>query len=1015
MDEQDLEIIREFVLESNENLGRLDQEIVQLESAPRDAELLASVFRTMHTLKGTCGFLGFSAMESVAHHAENILSQLRTGVRTLDPALTTVILEAVDMVRVELTSVEQNGVETGQRYEDLLERLRQCEEMGNELAAPAGTEEASQSAQAHAEMASDGDTANPEAGMTEEDMAEAGTVEEDTVEFGTMSEGTTAETAAGSAAGGTTGGTAGTREDFVLSEVAEDLVLASSVTPEVASSVTRSLPARKQDPASKLASAAKQVTAAGPATTANGSTGQKPSPTVARKAGSNDEEEDPSASQARGKGVADSAIRVDVTLLDKLMNLVGELVLARNQILQFTGTQEDASLNATSQRLDLITTELQEGVMKTRMQPIGVVWSKLPRVVRDLSSACNKQIRLEMDGAETELDKTIIEAIKDPLTHIVRNSCDHGIEDPATRSAAGKPPQGKLSLRAFHEGGHVNIEITDDGRGIDAERVRQRAVERGMFTQDAASRMSARELHQLIFAPGLSTAEAVSSISGRGVGMDVVRTNIEKIGGTVDVTSRFGAGTTVRLKIPLTLAIIPGLVITHQNDRYVIPQVSLLELIRLEGEQGSRQIERIHGTPVYRRRGKLLPLAFLADIFHSNDSSDGARPGNPEDSRAAAAVQGSNAPPEVTNIVVLQAETQQFGLVVDGINDTQEIVVKPLGKQLKGLTCYAGATIMGDGKVALILDVMGIGQLSGVLARSATTTDHGDDSVMTADERQNYLLFAAGTHRRLAVPLALVARLEEFAREDVERAAGKLVIQYRGQILPIVPLSALLDPLAAHVDEIPSPVRVVVFSEGNRSVGVMVDQILDIVEGDVSTRKPSSEPGVLASIVLGGKVTDLVDLKQVLTQESVDWFGSTPQAAMQNATVLIAEPESFRRNLLRSAMQLAGYRVREAANASEVIRALDQDGVDVALVSVSLQAMQDGLLFDWIRTHRAHKDWVVVAMHDESLSANLPMEMKETFDAWENVFDHQSMLRSIENLRTTVNQECMRSDELVHA
>jgi two-component system chemotaxis sensor kinase CheA len=451
------------------------------------------------------------------------------------------------------------------------------------------------------------------------------------------------------------------------------------------------------------------------------------------------------------------------------------LVLTRNQILQFNIEREDPALNATSQRLNLITSELQEGVMKTRMQPIGVVWNKLPRVVRDMATTLGKQIRLQMDGAETELDRTIIEAIKDPLMHLVRNSCDHGIELPEVRLRAGKSPQGTLTLRAYHEGGQVNIEIGDDGAGIDVARVKQKALENGLLRPEQAEKLSDREALGLIFQPGFSTAQTVTNFSGRGVGMDVVKSHIEKIGGVVDIFSRLGEGATVKIRIPLTLAIIPGLVITSGCERFVIPQISLLELIRLESDASGKHIEYVHGTPVYRRRGSLLPIAYLNQVLGLK----------------------SAAHEEAVSMVVLQAEDRQFGLVVDGINDTQEIVVKPLGKQLKGLTLYAGATIMGDGRVALILDVLGIGQRSGVLAESLEQARGAGQQKTQADaSKQRLLLFRAGSFARLAVPLSLVARLEEFPRSAVEHASGGQVVQYRDRILPLVSLQTVLEPNA---------------------------------------------------------------------------------------------------------------------------------------------------------------------------------------------------------------------------
>ena len=480
--QDDQDVVREFLVESHENLSRLDQDLIELELRPKDAALLASVFRTIHTIKGTCGFFAFSTLEKITHQAETLLSQLRDGKRELDPSLVSLILETVDATRKVLAAIEASGKEGPDLYEDLTERLRveaQCLD---------GTESGSGSREVH-----DAAKEPHKSGRTPE-CPESAKVEDDV---------------------------------------------------------------------------------------------------------------------ARSSAVVDANIRVGVVHLDKLMDLVGELVLTRNQILQFNAEREDPALNATSQRLNLITTELQEGVMKTRMQPIGMVWNKLPRVVRDMAVALGKQIRLEMDGADTELDRTIIEAIKDPLVHLVRNSCDHGIEPPDVRTSAGKAPQGKLTLRAYHEGGQVNIEIGDDGTGINVAQVKQKAVEKGLLRPEQAEKLSDREALNLIFLPGFSTAQTVTKVSGRGVGMDVVKSNIEKIGGVVDISNRPGEGSTVKLKIPLTLAIIPGLVITSGGERFVIPQVSLLELIRLEGDSSEKHIEQVHGTPVYRRRGSLLPIAYL--------------------------------------------------------------------------------------------------------------------------------------------------------------------------------------------------------------------------------------------------------------------------------------------------------------------------------------------------------------------------------------------------------------------
>lgn len=482
--------------------------------------------------------------------------------------------------------------------------------------------------------------------------------------------------------------------------------------------------------------------------------------------------------------------------------------------------------------------------MKTRMQPIGNVWSKFPRVVRDLAVSCNKQIRLEMEGAETELDKTIIEAIKDPLTHIVRNAADHGIEMPDLRRQRGKSPEGRLSLRAYHEGGQVIIEIADDGAGIDSERIKNKALEKGLITADAAARMTEREALNLVFLAGLSTAAAVTNISGRGVGMDVVKSNIEKIGGAVDIQSKVGHGSMLKIKIPLTLAIIPALIVTIAENRYAIPQVNLQELVRREPSEETPGVEMIHGAAVYRLRGNLLPLVYARPALE----------------RAALL----NAEEEALNIVVLQADERTFGLVVDEINDTEEIVVKPLGKQLNGVAVFAGATIMGDGQVALIMDVMGLAQRSNVIsgARERTRTDNANVTSLHASTRQTLLVCRLDETRRAAISLSSVARLEEFERSTVEHAGQYAVVQYRGEILPLLNLHDALGLTSYDEDE--GPINVVVYTENGRSVGFVVRKIVDIVDDDCVLDKTTTRDGTLGSIVLQGRVTDVLDMGAIV-------------------------------------------------------------------------------------------------------------------------------------------------------
>ncbi|NJK66980.1 MAG: hypothetical protein HC789_16730 [Microcoleus sp. CSU_2_2] len=567
--------------------------------------------------------------------------------------------------------------------------------------------------------------------------------------------------------------------------------------------------------------------------------------------------------------VADTAIRVDVGLLDKLMNLVGELVLCRNQILEFANTQtantqNDDTLKSVSGRLNLVTSELQEGVMKTRMQPIRTIWNKFPRVVRDTAFSLGKQVQLEMEGEETELDKTLIEAIANPLTHLVRNSLDHGIETSEVRVANGKSAIGRLFLRAYHESGQVNIEVSDDGGGIDAERIKSKAVQKGMISADRATEMSDKEALNLIFLPSFSTAEKVTNISGRGVGMDVVRTNIEKISGTIDLHSRVGQGTTFKLKIPLTLAIIPTLIITTGGDRYAIPQVNLLELVRLEGE-AIKNIEMFHGTPVYRLRGRLLPLVYL----NRELKLDRADLGN--DKQPEIDID------EALNIVVVQATDKPFGLVVDAINDTQEIVVKPLGKQLKSLSCFAGATIMGDGKVALILDVYGIAQRTHMTEAQEKAILADDNSRQESTEPpQQLLVFEGPDGRRMAIHLSRVSRLEEFPRHLLERVGRQDVVQYRNQIIPVIYLSAVFgsngyssnsskngfaDRSELTDDKLP---LVVVSIGGEQQVGLAVERILDIVEQSIDIKGAATQEGISFCAVIQGQVTEILDIESVI-------------------------------------------------------------------------------------------------------------------------------------------------------
>ncbi len=794
------EIVNDFLIESNENLDRLDQELVKLESDPLSKELLASIFRTIHTIKGSCGFLGFARLEKLAHAGESLLSRLRDGELRLNEEITSGLLAMVDAVRQMLAAIKTSGQDGEEGYAPLIEHLADLQRQGPKKLEPP---------QAGATVAPPSQPqASPKSGPAPEASQSS-------------------------------------PKPIVIHEVPADASKAVASSLDQGAACTKDPPPAMQKPASAAGKKAGAVLTIQEVASPEGGS---PTPRVAEPQNAD----------------AVETIRVGVNLLDRLMTLVGELVLARNHLVQFSNSTRDGALQAVSQRMNLIATELQEEVMKTRMQPIGTLWNKFPRTVRDLALNCGKDVRLEMEGQDTELDRTIIEAIKDPLTHLVRNCIDHGIESAEARKRAGKDATGVLKIRAFHEGGQVNIEITDDGAGLNGERIRQKAIERGLVSAQQAAKMSDRDAFNMIFLPGFSTAEKVTKVSGRGVGMDVVKTNVEKIGGTVDVQSTPGKGTTVKVKIPLTLAIIPALVVTSAGERFAIPQVSLLELVRLEAGENGKGIEMVHDAPVYRLRGSLLPLVYLAREL-------GTKPGN-----------DSTGGPSAVNIVVLQAEDRQFGLIVDEITDTQEIVVKPLEKQLKGISAYSGATIMGDGRVALILDVPGLAQRARVVS---DTPEAGPDELRAetltnaAQDGHALLLAENGLEGRVAIPLSMVARLEEFPKSVIERAGAQEVMQYRGQIIPLVRLSQIIPAVSdSEMLANENSIQVVVYSEGKHTVGLVVDRIVDIVEERAAVESLAPRPGVIGSFVTQHHVTDLLDVAAIVRAAAPGLLDTEPEA-----------------------------------------------------------------------------------------------------------------------------------------
>jgi two-component system chemotaxis sensor kinase CheA len=567
------------------------------------------------------------------------------------------------------------------------------------------------------------------------------------------------------------------------------------------------------------------------------------------------------AVEPRQGGTVPENVRVDVALLDNLVDLAGELVLTRNHIVQLAKGREDAVLASAAQRLNFVTAQLQDGIMRMRMQPISNLFGKFPRVVRDLARSCRKLVRLELDGRDTELDKSLIEMIKDPLVHLLRNCIDHGIETPDARTARGKHPEGRIVLRAYHQNGLVHIDIADDGAGIAIERVKSKAVERGLVTAERAASMSDAEIAGMIFLPGFSTADQVTNVSGRGVGMDVVKTNVEQVGGTVDVESKAGLGTTFTLKIPLTLAIVPALIVRCAGNRYAIPQVNVMELVRLDVSKDKQSLEWIHGAPVYRLRGKLLPVVFLEEALGghvaptpANDVDDADAP-----SRFLAVVQGSG---------------RHFGLAVDAVLDQQEIVVKPLPKLLTGIGVFAGATLLGDGRVALILDILGIAGRARLVSevRDDTLMDRAHLQAARAVGQRTLLLLKGPDDARLAVALEDVSRLETIDVETVESGGAHYVVQYRGEIMPLLRASEILPERRSRLRSTPTLVpeqhaktlSVVVLGKAGRTMGLVVDDVLDVVEAAGDLRKLGCRPGIMGTLVVQDRVTEVLDLDWIV-------------------------------------------------------------------------------------------------------------------------------------------------------
>jgi two-component system chemotaxis sensor kinase CheA len=844
------ELLRDFLTETHESIDVIDVELVRFEQNPNDAAILNQIFRLVHTIKGTCGFLNLPRLEALTHAAETLIGKFRDGASVTGEAVT-LVLATIDRVKMVLERLERDEAEPDGTDDDLIVALTR-------LAASTASEPAPSP------------TASPP-------MAPSPPL---------------APTLAPA--------------DDVIDQL--ERTFRDTPGPRYQAPAVEDAPAAPQ-PAVKPSAAPPPPAASQPAPPPSVA---PPSPVTQESGKANAPADDVGHDEERTDSkIVSQSIRVHVDTLEQLMTMVSELVLTRNQLLDIGRRHEDTEFKAPLQRLSNVTAELQEGVMKTRMQPIGNAWQKLPRIVLDLSAELGKPIEFEMQGAETELDRQVLDLIKDPLIHMVRNSADHGLEVPADRRAAGKPEKGTIRLSAWHEGGHIIVEVSDDGRGLDTARIRAHAIARGLVPEAEAEKMTDAQVHKFIFLPGFSTASKVTSVSGRGVGMDVVRSNLDQIGGIIDVKSVLGRGTTLIIKIPLTLAIVSALIVECEGDRFAIPQLAVVELVRVRNNSEHR-IERIKDAAVLRLRNKLLPLFRLSSLLKLSDAD-------------ASAVESGF-------IVVMQVGNQSFGVVVDAVFHTEEIVVKPMSGKLRHISMFCGNTILGDGAVIMIIEPNGVAQKLAGSSAARLMVDTAADQGAESGSLESMLVFRAGSPHPKAVPLSLVTRLEEIDATSIETTDGRSIVQYRGQLMPLVPINNDVRVKSAGAQPL------LVISDEGRSMALVVDEIVDIVEERLAIELGSNAAGVLGSAVIKGQATEIIDIAHYLPLAFEDWLHwrhHRPDAAQQH--VLLVDDSPFFRNMLTPVLRAAGFVVSPAATVDEAIALLHSNRrFDVVVTDIEM-------------------------------------------------------------------------------
>ncbi|RLL53064.1 response regulator [Mariprofundus sp. EBB-1] len=956
----DEELLAEFLTESNENLSSIEDSLLSLEADPGNSEILGAIFRVIHTVKGNCGFLGLQRLEKVAHAGENLLGKIRAQGFHVDSDLVSLLLENSDAIKALVAGLEENGAEPELDFSDLCARLTAAERMVDSGHADSDDSQASNS---DSESDQKEDTLWLE-GMDENLVAllgEANLMTPQAVLAAGFEKLRSIEGVKPAEALKILG-LAKSQKVEVKKATEEDLSADPLIEPivEVDTEVVAETIVEPQAPEQSVLTGVTKEVEAGSGDKSEAAPVSDP-PVAVKK-------EQSSTVKVARKTPAESSIRVDVALLDELMNQVGELVLSRNRLLRLVEQNEHSDLVHTCRNISQTTTLLQEKLLHTRMQPISTLWSTVPRLLRDLTKQLGKKIDVKMDGQETELDRTILAAMKDPMTHIIRNSCDHGIEVPALRLERGKPEEGVISLSARQESGFIMIDVKDDGGGIPADKIREKAVKMGVLSAEQAETVSDRAALQLIFHAGLSTAESVSNLSGRGVGMDVVRSEIESVGGTVEIDSELGSGTTLHIRIPLTLAIIPALIAESGSQHFAIPQLMVQELISME--RNADGWENVAGSAFYRLRGRLLPIVFLHDVL-SIKASEGVK----------------------CTVVVINVGEHQFGIGVDSILGAEEIVVKPLGQHFQHLDLYGGCSILGDGMVVPILDCIGLTKdLRQGQELEIVKADCGDVISAASEDSQYILVFALG-EKWYAIPMALVERIEEVLSEKIELSGRREVLQYRDQVIPVLRLSKLLDvePIEARSIE-----PCLIIADQGRRLCLQVDQIVDIVKQHLEIHLESSEECFLGTAVIEGRSTEVIDIFEVIKKAIPNWFNASGDRRKRQQRILYVEDAMFYRNLVLPALEALGCEILLARNGREAQEILQHHKPDVVLTDLEMPEVNGFELAEWIRNQVDIASIPIVSL--SSLEASDIGERRKLFQACVKKFEREVLLDELTRL-----------------